>query len=53
METQNLTTQKISKENIKEDLEFAQRTEEAYKRIKAGKYISIDSENLDEEMSKW
>ena len=40
-------------EALKEDLEFARRTEEAYKRIKAGEYISIDSENLAEEMMKW
>mgnify|MGYP001566502713 CR=1 FL=1 len=39
--------------NLKEDLEFARRTEEAYKRIEAGKYISVDSENLFEEMEKW
>jgi len=39
--------------NIEKDLEFAKRTEEAYQRIEAGKYISIDSENLFEEMSKW
>ena len=40
-------------ENLKEDLEFARRTEEAYKRIEAGEYIEIDSENLVEEMMKW
>jgi AbrB family looped-hinge helix DNA binding protein len=40
-------------ENLKEDLEFARRTEEAYKRIEAGEYISVDSENLEEEMMKW
>ena len=40
-------------ENFKEDLEFARRTEEAYKRIEAGEYISVDSENLFEEMMKW
>ena len=40
-------------ENIKEDLEFARRTEEAYKRIEAGEFISVDSENLFEEMDKW
>ena len=38
---------------FKEDLEFARRTEEAYKRIEAGEYISVDSENLFEEMDKW
>ena len=40
-------------ENIKEDLEFARRTEEAYKRIEAGEFISVDSEDLFEEMDKW
>ena len=39
-------------EKMKEDLEFAKRTEEAYKRIEAGEYISLDSDNLDE-MMKW
>src|SRR3989344_8075583 len=38
---------KMSKQ-LNEDLEFARRTEEAYKRIEAGEYISIDSENLSE-----
>ena len=40
-------------EQLKEDIEFAQRTEEAYKRIEAGEYIGIDSEHLAEEMMKW
>ena len=40
-------------ENFKEDLEFAKRTEEAYKRVERGEYISVDSENLFEEMGKW
>ena len=40
-------------EQLKEDLEFARRTEEAWKRIEAGEFISVDSENLFEEMSKW
>lgn len=40
-------------EQMKEDLEFARRTEEAYKRIESGEFISVDSENLFEEMSKW
>ena len=38
---------------LKEDLEFATRTEEAYKRIEAGEYISVDSDNLFDEMKKW
>jgi len=40
-------------EQMKEDLEFAKRTEEAWKRIEAGEFISLDSENLEEEMMKW
>ena len=39
--------------NLEEDLEFAKRTEEAWKRIDVGEFISIDSENLFEEMEKW
>ena len=39
-------------ETFQEDLEFARRTEEAYQRIEAGKFISVDSENLTEEMKK-
>ncbi|MDP4039735.1 MAG: AbrB/MazE/SpoVT family DNA-binding domain-containing protein [Candidatus Pacearchaeota archaeon] len=39
--------------NIEEDLEFAKRTEEAYKRVDSGEYISVDSDNLFEEMKKW
>ena len=40
-------------ENFREDLEFAKRTEEAYKRVENWQYISVDSENLFEEMEKW
>jgi len=39
--------------NIEEDLEFARRTEEAYKKIEAGEFVKIDAENLEEEMMKW
>jgi len=39
--------------NLEEDLEFAKRTEEAYKRIEAGEFISVDSDHLSEEMMKW
>jgi AbrB family looped-hinge helix DNA binding protein len=38
---------------FKDDFEFARRTEEARKRIEDGEYISIDSENIYEEMMKW
>ena len=40
-------------EELKEDLEFARKTEEAYDRIEKGEYISVDSDNLAEEMRKW
>ena len=39
--------------NVEEDLEFAKRTEEAYKKIEAGECIKVNSENLEEEMMKW
>ena len=39
-------------EQMKEDLEFARRTEEARRRIESGDYVKLDSENL-EEMMKW
>lgn len=38
---------------LREDIEFAKRTEEAYKRIEAGEYISVNAEALEEEMKKW
>ena len=40
-------------ENIKEDLEFAKRTEEAWEEIEAGKGISMDFDDFIEEMKKW
>jgi len=40
-------------ENFLEDIEFSRRTEEALKRVEAGEFISVDSENLFEEMNKW
>ena len=39
-------------EQFKENIEFAKRTEESRKQIEAGRYISLDSDNLDE-MMKW
>ena len=50
-----LILKKASKtdENFQEDLEFAKRTEEAWKRVKAGEYLGVDSEHLFEEMDKW
>ena len=40
-------------ENIEEDLEFARRTEEAFRRVENGEFVKVDSENLFEEMDKW
>ncbi len=39
--------------NIEEDLEFARRTEEAYKRIEAGEGIEMSFDEFIEEMKKW
>lgn len=40
-------------EQLKEDFEFARRTEEAYKRIEAGKGITMDFDDFIKEMKKW
>lgn len=40
-------------ENLEEDLEFARRTEEAYKRIEAGKGIEMNFDDFIKEMKKW
>ena len=40
-------------ENLKEDLEFARRTEEAWKRIEKGEFISMEFDEFIEEMKKW
>lgn len=40
-------------ENMKEDLEFARRTEEAWKRIEAGEGISMEFDDFIKEMEKW
>lgn len=55
LEKLNEKFNKIEKEfeMIKEDLEFARRTDEAFERIESGDYISIDSDNVEEEMKKW
>jgi AbrB family looped-hinge helix DNA binding protein len=50
-----LILKKASKinENFQEDFEFAKRTDKALKRVEAGEFISMDSENLFEELAKW
>lgn len=40
-------------ENLKDDLEFARRTEEAYKRIENGEGIKMDFDDFIKEMDKW
>lgn len=39
--------------NLKEDLEFAKRTEEAWKRYEKGEFISMDAEEFLKEIKKW
>ena len=40
-------------ENIKEDLEFAKRTEEAWKAYDRGEFISMDADDFIKEMKTW
>lgn len=40
-------------EQMKEDLEFAKRTQEAYERIEAGEGIKMDFDDFISEMKKW
>lgn len=40
-------------EKMKEDLEFARRTEEALRRFDNGKFISMDGEEFLVELEKW
>jgi len=40
-------------ENLEEDLEFARRTEEAYKKIEAGKGIEMNFDDFIKDMKKW
>ena len=39
--------------NLQEDLEFAKRTEEAWKRYDRGEFIAMDAENFLTEIKKW
>jgi AbrB family looped-hinge helix DNA binding protein len=39
--------------NLKDDLEFAKRTEEAWKRHDSGKFRSLDSKAFIKELRKW
>jgi len=40
-------------EGMKDDLEFAKRTDEAYQRIEAGEGIKMDFDDFISEMKKW
>ncbi|MFA4953378.1 MAG: AbrB/MazE/SpoVT family DNA-binding domain-containing protein [Candidatus Pacearchaeota archaeon] len=40
-------------EKLKEDLEFARKTEEAYKKIDAGEGVRMDFDDFIKEMKKW
>lgn len=40
-------------ENLKEDLEFARRTEEAWKEIDKGKFTEMKFDDFIKEMKKW
>ena len=39
--------------NLKEDLEFAKRTEEAWKRYEKGQFKTMNFDDFIEEMKKW
>ena len=39
--------------NIEEDLEFAKRTEEAYKRHERGEFVEMDGDEFLKEIEKW
>ncbi|MBU2562518.1 MAG: AbrB/MazE/SpoVT family DNA-binding domain-containing protein [Nanoarchaeota archaeon] len=39
--------------NLEEDLEFAKRTEEAWKRINAGEGVRMEFDDFIKEMEKW
>ena len=39
--------------NLKEDLEFARRTEEAWKKYDRGEFISMSAEEFLKELEKW
>ncbi len=40
-------------ESLKEDLEFAKKTEEAWKRYEKGEFKSMDSKDFLKELKKW
>jgi len=52
---EQLILKKASKldKNFSEDLEFARRTEDAYKRHEKGDFVKMDFGNFIEEIKKW
>jgi len=48
-----LKKEKDFSKNLEEDLEFARRTEEAWKRIENGEGIRMDFDDFIKEMEKW
>ncbi|MBS3156146.1 AbrB/MazE/SpoVT family DNA-binding domain-containing protein [Candidatus Woesearchaeota archaeon] len=54
-EGNSMIMKKASKldKQLKEDLEFARRTEEAWKRYENGKFKSMDAKDFLKELKKW
>lgn len=50
---ENLETFMKKFERFAEDMEFARRTEEAYRRHEEGDFIEMDSEKFLKELEKW
>ncbi len=48
-----LKSTKGLRKNLEEDIEFAKRTEKAWKEIDKGKYTEIDFDDFLEEAKKW
>ena len=48
-----LKKEKYFSKKLEEDLEFARRTEEAYKRYEKGEFISMEYDEFLEEVKKW
>lgn len=48
-----LKREKDFSKNLEEDLEFARRTEEAWKKHEKGEFISMSAEDFLKELEKW
>ena len=55
MEDDRIVLRKIDSltEKMRDDLEFAKRTEEAWRKIESGKGITMDFDNFLKELKKW